>query len=236
MTLFEAMLATGHIDEDGMVLEDPNSGDGPNTGNGWHGWGVMSCISAIRGELSSEEMRHLFKECYSQSAVEGFPGLVHRGPRKKEEKIAHDDLIGLCVASKHLDGGLVALWAYHHLKKYFGTYDNLKPGAWSFRSLLVRQPIVLPVVTSCAGVGLGALERSFAVFRLTVNSLSSSPRGRILDWLLYCALSEEKSISVIRAREQWKVGLFKKYPKGMRDVFSSYYGVDHPFVEFGVGC
>lgn len=235
MTLYEAMIASGHIDEDGMVLEDPNSGDGPNTGNGWHGWGVLALLSKIRGEVSNQ-MQADFQLCYLSSVVKNYPGLVHRGPRKVEELIAHDDLLGLCVASWSLDNGIIATYALSHIKKKAGCYDNLNPDKWSFRSLLVRHSVVLPLLRSCSNTEMGCLENCLACFTLISGSLSSSPRGRILDWMLFSTLKNSKDNSVLRAMNSWKHGLFKHFPKGMRDVFAAYYGTDHPFVEYGVGC
>lgn len=238
MTLFEAMKASHHIDEDGMILEDPNAGDGPNTGNGWHGWGILSCLLHARNEVVTEEIRELFFKCYNESVVNGYPGLVHRGPRKTEELIAHDDIIGFGVTSKYIDSGLMAALAFSHLKSSYGCYNNLEPGKWTARSFQMRHPSVLPALAGSAlnGSGLGCAENFMAKAVMVTGSLSSSPRGRIIDWMVYKALEDNKDESVIRAREQWKQGLFKIFPKGMRDVFSAYHGADHPFVEYGVGC
>lgn len=235
MTLYEAMIASGHIDEDGMVLEDPNAGEGPNTGNGWHGWGVLSCLASIRGEVR-EQMKADFHVAYMASVVNGHPGLVHRGPRKREELIAHDDMIGISVASKAIDNGLTAALVLAHLKKRAGSYNNLEPDKWTLRSFQVRHMNVLPTLYGACNLELGCLESSLAIINFISGSLSSSPRGRILDWMCYRMLTDTTNKSVLRAMEDWKSGLFKVYSKGMRDVFAEYYGVDHPFVEYGVGC
>jgi hypothetical protein len=238
LTEFDRALEA-YTDEDGLILERPNSSPGPDTGNGLHGLAVANIIRFKREELTRE---HVFKyidtvrscEVKAWSQADRTPGLYHRGPRKTGELTAHDDYRMTSACSRVIGAPFAAeIAAYGRVHHW--AFDNLSPGRWEPRTWHRRFPGVVPAYLLNAGEAIGELESFGLALGIWLNAWSRNAGSRILWWATIEAVRGRIGL-VDEAIAVWEQSLKSTWYHGMADVMADYYDDGHPFARFYPGA
>lgn len=228
MTDFDAAIAP-YIDEDGLVLERPNSSPGPDTGNGLHGLAIVNLIRFKRRELTAEHVLkyiEVVRSCEVKPWSKAAPiaGLYHRGPRKIEEMTGHDDyrmvsavssLIGAPFAREIESRGRADRW----------SFDNLSPGVWSLRTWQYRFPGVVAAYKLQAGIAIGSIDAHALALGIWMNAWSKNAGGRLLWWASVEALKGRLPI-VDEAISVWWSSINTQWDGGIKGVLADYYDND----------
>lgn len=225
MTRFDEALKP-YTDEDGLILERPNSSPGPDTGNGTMNLCVAEIVRFIRGESSTENTLRV-KEILETCEVLGYPGLFERGPRKTDLD-SHDNRRAIAALSNILNLPFATDIVFHG-KTNWWSYNNVDPGVWSFRSWDGRMPGLVATYKLAARLDIGFIDRSEIAGTLYYGARSSDPHSRLLDW--FTILVVKRSLC-FGAHDAWWEGLFKSFPRGMKDVLEAVYGKDHPIAVY----
>jgi hypothetical protein len=158
-----------------------------------------------------------------------------------------DDYFGVLSACKELGitdiprQFLKAVWTYK------GALNNEKPGTWSWRSFLIRQPQLVACMVAAAFPSwinpLHLICRTLAApfFLAAAISLSISCIGaplsdtdaRRLAWHVQNTVKGMGPMCWL-ASKIWLKRLYKDFPDGMQDVAKIYYQTGHPFGEYWV--
>lgn len=174
-------------------------------------------------------------DVYENAKVES--GLLSRGSHKSKDPQTHDDYIGFVSVAGLLEPLLA--WRIYN----YGTghkWNYMLPWTKDFRSWFNgqfwRMPGVVQTIKIAANEPLNLWDRFFLFLGFFGSTLSpaNSTSGRLLGW---CQLMiyEHKKLNYLLPNlgiNLWKRDLKKHYPNLMGDVFSIYYGKDHPFAVF----
>lgn len=227
MTSFDKYLAP-FIDEDGLVLEKPNAGPGPNTGNGIHGLCVVTLIKILRNELTEQDRTNFCRVIDScrlpMPGTEGaffIAGLFNRGPRKTEELISHDDYRALASVSSLL-GTPYHKWIISYGTKNLWIFNNLDPGSFSWSAWHGRFPGLVSTYRLMDTEGFTDQDVENVAQRMWMASLSSDPGGNLLTWLEASAL-RGRFPTVDRYIATWRRSVGKCFGS-VGGLLEAYYG------------
>lgn len=173
------------------------------------------------------------KEMFSKfvDACQVQPGLYNRFPGCKDTE-GWDDLIGVAAASVRL--GL----NYHHEilawgEKHNWTWDNVNPDSPSLSSFLGRYPTFLPFLQMACGQTPTPADELLYIGGNEASALTpvGNESGKCLQYLMNRSVfgkRPEIDLSIWLWRELMKA----KYPAGLSDLYSHYFGASHPFALF----
>lgn len=223
-------IVSRYTDEDGLILERPNSSPGPDTGNGIHNLSVYATILHITGELNADDVFSFSKVIDSCRVNQSENGLYNRGPRKPGDLIGHDDYICLSAAASLINVRFardIALYGGSH----GWSFNNENPGKWTFKSWQGRRLWLIPYWKINGGISACRFSRAILELYIESQKHQEDAGERILQWMI-CRSMEGRINDLSRAIQVWKRGLFEVFPSGMRSVFSAYYNPAHPFAKY----
>lgn len=228
-------------DEDGLILERPNSSEGPETGNGIHGLCVATLIRFELGILNSEHLSRFFEVIQScefakqeSEGLVGVQGLYNRGPRKLFELISHDDYRALSAVSN-----IVSAPFSKHIEQFGSrscwSFNNLHFKKWTWRSWHGRFPGVVPKYKLFGGRDLWPHEIAAICLPFYWTAYSKDAGAHLLSWMEAKAL-RGRIWCVDKAIEFWEMHRdhhFGSMAGVMREYYQQVPGQpDHPFARF----
>lgn len=194
--------------------------------------GVAQAIKASYGEKDHFDITWI-NEIYKQSQI--VPGLINRGPHKKNDHQEHDDYVGLLYFAGRANP-YIAKHVYYFGKVNGFIYDNTGISGFGLKQKLScwhrRFPGQVEHYKLAAGLELNLLERIW--WAIGILPIGSSESGIQLQWLKYKTYKESgKSYFITDAAiELWENRMRKRYPNLMGDIFSKYYGENHIFTKW----
>lgn len=233
MTAFDRALAP-FVDEDGLVLEKPNAGPGPNTGNGIHGLCVAMQIKILLRDVSDDDVSkfcQIIDTCRVQEHTSfGGPieGLFHRGPRKKEELISHDDYRALAAVSYQL-GTSHSTEIARYGQDHHWIFNNLEPGKFRWGAWHRRFPGLVgtyrlltksPEIKSNRKQDVDDVANKF-----WLGKFGSSPGGHLLLWMEAHGLWGYQRLD--RYTIEWRRSVIRRWGS-IRGLMREYYKQDDP--------
>lgn len=227
-------IEVNYIDAYGLVSPHPCAKTDHASNNGVMYASEYYAILALSRKLALQDCED-FETKMSACLVK--PGLLKRSPDNTRDQEAPDDYYGY-LAGCHFTGNThLALDVLHHGWANFGSFDNVNPGKFSFKTMLWRQPQLMAMTYAAADKRVPVL---LAIIAAAVIATSCSKRppsdtdGRRLSWLLLSVM-REKSWLCKQASKIWMKRLYKDYNgRGMKAVAELYYGKDHPFSKYWV--
>lgn len=226
-------IATSYEDFNGLVSSKKcHESDVNPTGNGVMYTGELMTLLKLRDELTDFDKQYFMdtmKKCMPVS------GLLIRGPGWNETD--PDDYYGFCagVVATGETTLAEAVLTYGWLR--FGSFNGADPTKWTPGTFLWRQPQMLFALYAAAKrrtAWLWPLE-IFTALIIATSCITADPKdqdARRLSWLL---IQATKNFSWLckAASWFWYKRLLRDWgPTGMRQVYSSYYGSEHPFVTY----
>lgn len=220
-------------DEDGLIIERPNQSDGPETGNGIRERCALELLCYKLGETNRDQLndfRYTIQSCeaWNRSSVTRaqIRGIYNRGPRKTEEKAAHDDRRCLSAVSSVLNLPF-ARDIYRYGKDNWWSFNNLKPNTFSLSDCDRRFAGVVPMYRLNAGSILWPFEDVELAAAILVSAFKRNPGQKVIWWMQVEALEQRGIFGDVT--EQWWNCVKVQYGS-MREVFSAYYqNPNHPF-------
>lgn len=161
------------------------------------------------------------------------PGLLCRYPGEKEAT-AHDDLTGVAVASFLCGLRPLAsqIYSYGDSHEYFWS---TVPEPWrndpaSFQARIVD---FVPTLRACSGLPLAWYDQTLTILGFLNNAWRDEDEtsGKCLLYLKAKALYG-RYFWVDYAINTWRSYMQRKYPGGVRALYATYFGKDHPFAIF----
>lgn len=222
-----------YTDEDGLILESPNIDPGANTGNGLFNLAVYTHLLLERYEMNVELQQKIFKVAIS-CQVPGYPGLFYRGPRKTGETIAHDDYVGLASMGWVLNIPIrkdIVLYGEAHGYSFNSLVPNQSRWSPEYWKLWHGRHGLIPFYRACAGYPSSMVDQAVLCAWILANAKSDHAGGKILTWLKIKALAG-RFAWIDWATSIWWGKLKEQYVFGMKDVFATYYGTEHPFTRY----
>lgn len=168
------------------------------------------------------------------------PGLIQRSATDQEQE-GPDDYVGYLTAACVLSLPWVDNDVYQYGLHDFGAFNNVTPGAFSWQSMLWRQPqLIAHIKYSMKKIPNFALRLTWIVSILLAgyNTDTKDTDTTILSWLLIQSWTIGGNSYGIFGRlavKYWTYRLLKVYgPKGMQSVFGIYFQPDHPIAKYSV--
>lgn len=180
-------------------------------------------LIALLGDGSGWEMKAL----RFLSSVTVAPGLYKRYPGHTGSNSV-DNLIGAACAS-YLIPSQIRLWARHSR----WCFNVEKPGSWAFRHWYWKFIGIPPFIHMAAGRPIGLFYQ--LTFALACIFSTFSERGNTSDKCLQFLINrrvEHRYPLVNWSIRIWRNRMAKKYPGGMAEVYSIYFGPEHPFTRY----
>lgn len=230
-------ILNNYTDEDGLILERPNSSDGPETGNGIENLCVYILLLHLFGELTLPDLNKfntIIRSCEVDASLsDGFwskRGLYNRGPRKLGDLIGHDDYVALSGVSS-IVGAPFARDIFHRGSTHCWNFNNVNVDQFTFKSWQGRFFFsFVPFWKLCGGGSLLDIEKVMLCKYLEWSRTEAGPS--ILQWIM-CRAIMGREACFDTAFVIWRANLFQRFPQGMRSVFSNYYKPSHPFAKYG---
>jgi hypothetical protein len=207
MTLLEA-IAPYRDPDTGLVNLHPNI-TGRDSDNGLL---FTATARVVFGYPGIEEFRAIVARC------EIFPGYYSRYPGDPEPT-SWDDLIGLSVADT---------MSAQSILDYASKHDWSWGDKW-----LGRIPLLQPTVLAGAGVKLSLFSQAKAGACFIQNTFEpvGETSGACLLFLASQVL-EGRGAIVDLAIHFWRWRMQRKYPRGIAEVYATYFGPQHPYALF----
>lgn len=214
-----------YTDEDGLILERPNSSAGPDTGNGIENLCIYNLLLHTSGQLTKDDYN---KFCSVIRSCEIEKGLYNRGPRKPGDLIGHDDIVALSGVSSVICAPFAKDIANYGVQ-YNWSFNNVDPGTWTLQSFQGRHVDLIPFWLICGGRSAWWIAQVLLCNSIIYARGDAGPM--ILKWIQCRALMDKLGRYSIAA-DMFKKSLLRSYPEGMKSVFSEYYGPQHPFAKY----
>lgn len=169
--------------------------------------------------------------------VEQAPGLIDRYG-KPGDKQQHDDYVGLLAASAIRDSGEFAERVYEHGKSHWYSWNN-QEGRWTLWSFFVRQPGFWATVKAASGKWLNPFDEVMAIGDLLTSVHTSGASGKLMNYLQYKTYVRKcswKTNPLLRSGcALFKFLYMRRFPKGVKESYSEYFGPDYPFSKLPDG-
>lgn len=183
-------------------------------------------------------MKDLDTYFHMLSSTEVAPGLLDRYG-KPGDKQQHDDYIGMLAASAVCDDGVFARRVVNHGKRHWWSWNN-QDGKWALWSFFVRQPGFWATAKAAAGKWLNPFDSTMAVGDLLYCVLfGKGSSGLLMNYLQYHTYVRNCCPFV---HPGLRLGCFifrklylRKFPKGIKESYSDYFGPDYPFAKLPDG-
>lgn len=215
-----------YTESDGLILERVKTSDGAETGNGIFN---LSLVEVIKLRIGESSVPSVVNFCNVIQKCEVEPGLFYRGPMKKQELEAFDDYVMLCGASYLLNVSF-AKEVLSYAQKHTWSFNSLEPGKWTAQTCFGRYPFFIPYVKLSACQPDGLMGECILGTGLIMDSLSKDADTMLMGWMRVQVLKgrgvADYSVGI------WERALLKKFPNGMQDVASQYYGPAHPITKY----
>lgn len=234
MNFREAMIP--YFDEDGLVLEKPNSSPGPDTGNGIENLSIYMILLSLTNDIRQSDVEKfcsVIKSCQVSSYKNNYPpvpivGLYNRGPRKPDDLIGHDDYVVLSGVSAIVSPQFAKDIAQCGTERSW-NFNNVDPDKWTWKSWEGRFVYLIPYWKINGGMNAGFMGR----FILTeyLQWANGDATNRTQQWIM-CRSLMGRAMQFDYAVSKWRRNMFKDYPCGMQSVFSERYNPTHPFAKY----
>lgn len=228
-------IALNYEDADGLVSPKRCLSSAINaSGNGVCYIGELVTLLKLRGELDFRDETY-FHVCMLNCMRT--PGLLTRGPHHPDQNSV-DDYYGFAAGCVATGFSGLANYAIEHGWKYYGAFNNVNPGTWTWKSFLWRQPQLVCALYAAAHrapIWVYPL-RVYTALVIATSCMRASPLdadARRLTWLLIQTMHSSSFICRLAAK-LWFRRLYNDYPKGMQDVALMYYEQEpeHPFIKY----
>lgn len=156
-------------------------------------------------------------------ACEKQDGLFARFPSRKNDDISQDEIYGICYGSPG-DAENVCTYGSQN----YWSYWLANPNHFRWQYFFGRYPCFIPYVKTCAGKPI-----PFSQFLWCIGFLASSltshseTTGKLLSWLQIPVM--QKHLFPRLTIKLWKRIMKYRYPGGMKDIMTIYFGPEHPF-------
>lgn len=173
------------------------------------------------------------------------PGLFDRHPLSIEDQESIDDYVGLGLFSDTLNRTIAQriltrartkpfmLWGLFPMSFYLKNEKKDDP-AFDKRAALVRNLSLEAHLEFAAGEAPHPLLQLAHIYAIAFHTWKNEDEP-ILTWCLY-ETAKTKSPLVSLAGVWFNRRLRRKYPGGMAEVFTIYYGENHPLAELAWEC
>ena len=127
--------------------------------------------------------------------------------------VAHDDLIGIASVDREFAEDI---WDYGEIHNW----------TWGDRKLW-RMPIFIPAIKLGMGAKLNILNHLMLAGCYIANIFENKKEtsGKQLLWLV----SQNTNAWYVKL---WRMVMNRKYPDGVKGMFTIYYGLEHPFTRY----
>lgn len=158
-------------------------------------------------------------------------GLPARFPGRTEERqdISHDEIMAIAWMRW---GCPKAEWAFDPLewgRNHSWCYNLREPSKFAWRFWYYRQLDFVPFLKACAGEKLSKFDQVTWAVQVNLNAKDAreNTSGKLLRYLQFSVM-EGKGCLVDRAIADWKESIKHMYPRGVKEIFEIYFGVEHP--------
>lgn len=223
-------------DQDGLISPYPCLKTQTNaSNNGLCYLGEYITLRQLTYEfLDSKEkvdILHLLDKCEVEI------GCFKRSSTNNQDYESVDDYYGLCsgIYFNKLwnQGDYILMHGLHNL----GSYNNITPGAFQWKTFLWRNPSLLALMLWSSNRKVWFPLELIVAITIATSGLFSNQSSGTSSWLLSwftIQVAKRESWMCNLAAKLWNRRLKKVWPNGMVDVAKVYYkglpGQDHPFV------
>lgn len=220
-----------HVDSVGLVQPT-----WPVEGRWASGNGLLYTAYAlvVFGDEIDEELKARFRRAYETCQL--YPGLLIRHPLNLDQE-GPDDYIGAAAASYLLSTDLSSKillrgkrfpgnWAGYRLPYY---YANEGQSAFDIRAWMFRFPGVLAHIRMSAGETPCPFALLWLALTLAFQPWKSEDEPA-LSWLILRTTGQQSFLCKLAGSWFYR-RLFKKYPGGMKDVFTRMFTEAHPIAK-----
>lgn len=153
-----------------------------------------------------------------------FPGRTWKG-----QDISHDEIMAIAWMRW---GCPKAEWAFDPLewgRNHSWCYNLQEPSKFAWRFWYYRQLDFVPFLKACAGEKLSKFDQVTWAVQVNLNAKDAreNTSGKLLRYLQFSVM-EGKGCLVDRAIADWKESIKHMYPRGVKEIFEIYFGVEHP--------
>lgn len=189
---------------------------------------------SLRNELEINDIvyyKSVISKCYA------VPGCLQRSPVNNIMLEAPDDYYGYYAALAALKLKDLGNLSWDYGVKHYGSFNNVEPGKFTFKSMFWRQPQLLAMAKVAAGKSPGLLLSLYSAIIIGTGNMVTqieNTDSRRLAWLLIKTLAPVSTLCRL-ASKLWFKRLYKDYgPTGMQAVRKIYYGINHPFTFYSI--
>jgi hypothetical protein len=224
-----------YVDSVGLVQNKKHPGDECASGNGLLYTGVAAVI------LHDRDVLDAFSPLFTSALAtcEKWPGLYIRHPKCADQE-AGDDYYGIGAASYYLASGAAQRVLSRGTRfpfRYCGVIplpfyypnENQDPAHFDSRAWLGRFPALIAHLRYSAGYHPGLFAGLIHALSIAFSPWRNEDEP-ILSWLMI-RVAYPQSWAVRLASKWFQRRLLKKYPRGMKDVFTRYFGEAHPIAQ-----
>ncbi len=177
------------------------------------------------------EMKEKYFHFVDKCQVPNNPGLYYRYPNFVDLN-AFDDQTGICLMS-HMYNTHHADDIYMHGYMNNWSWNTENPGVWTRRSFFGRIPSHVAFVKACAKYHISLLDSLYASIAYLYDCFVSrdETNGRCLLYLRQKVLKGKSKVLDLSIN-LWKYVMMKKYPDGLKGLYTVYFKDHHPITQF----
>lgn len=224
MTLRDRLGA--YRDQHGLITPQP----GGSCGNGPLFLAEAYILGYRLGLIEPQDRSDLLE---GLGACEKARGLYQRHPvHFTQDQEGPDDYYGIAAICQIFGLRWLAYNVLEHGRKHLGSFNNITPGKWTKQSWLWRQPQMKAAFQYAVGE-----EPAFWRRVVIAGAIATAGRGPetgagwedswVLTWMLIEAVGGRCWMARL-AERAWLKRFEKKVPGGWAQVFTAYFGPDHP--------
>lgn len=181
------------------------------------------CTATLICLLEKESDRSIWRGTLYQNLAECqvVPGLYKVDPHRIQG-MTPDNIVGYISI-------LYSPEIYHYGLTTFWSYDCTAPYKFSLKYCVARFPGFVSFIKLSAVQDISIFGHIAIFLSAIFNTLSQydNASDKCLQYLLNKRLTENSW--TVRS---WKYLMMRKYPGGLKELYSIYYGKDHPFTKY----